>query len=166
MPNIDERAVPIVRDGASMDFMMEITNFDTSTFRIFKGEEAFAVLDVMVEHFMAGKFLGPFRPDLKDWMGKPFIYNPLFTLEKKDSTPGAPLYRTIFNAAKPRPRTKFQQDVLDGMYDDHPDFIEFMNLAGIRSLNDNMIKMDIKLQSVKEIIRGIYLHDYFWKADL
>ena len=92
-------------------------------------------------------------------MGKPFVYSPLFTLEKADSTLGKPLYRTIFNAAKPRPRTKFQQDVLDGLYDDHPDFVDFLNLAGIRSLNDNMIKMDIKLQSVKEIIRGIYLHD-------
>jgi len=99
-------------------------------------------------------------------MGKPFIYSPLFTLEKADSTPANPLYRTIFNAAKPRPRTRFQQDVLDGMYDDHPKFLEFMELAAIRTLNDNMLKMDIKLQSVKEIIRGIYLHDYFWKADL
>ena len=49
-----------------MDFQIEITNFDTSTFRIFKGEEAFAVLDVMVEHFIEAKFLGPFRPDMKE----------------------------------------------------------------------------------------------------
>ena len=99
-------------------------------------------------------------------MGKPFVYSPLFTLQKADSTPGNPLFRTIFNAAKPRPRTKFQQDVLDGLYDNHSDFLVFLDLAAIRSLNDNMIKMDIKLQSVKEIIRGVYLHDYFWKADL
>ena len=155
-----------MRDGAALDFKMEITNFDTSTFRVFQGAEALSVLDVMVEHFMARKFLGPFPPYMKEWMGKPFIYSPIFTLEKADSTDSVPLFRTIFNAAKPRPRTKFQQDVLDGKYDSHPDFLEFMEIAAIRSLNDNMLKMDIKLQSVKEIIRGIYLHDYFWKSDL
>ena len=66
MPGIDERAVPIVRDGASMEFKMEITNFDTSTFRIFEGAEALSVLDVIIEHFMAAKFLGPFPPSMKE----------------------------------------------------------------------------------------------------
>ena len=66
MPGIDERAVPIVRDGASMEFKMEITNLDTSTFRIFEGAEALSVLDVIIEHFMAAKFLGPFPPSMKE----------------------------------------------------------------------------------------------------
>ena len=69
-------------------------------------------------------------------------------------------FRTIFNAAAPRPRTQFQTDVLNGLYDNHPDFLEFKELAAIRSMNDNMIKEDVKLDSVKEIIRGMYLHNF------
>ena len=46
------------------------------------------------------------------------------------------------------------------MYDNHPDFLEFKELAVIRSMNDNMIKEDVKLDSVKEIIRGMYLHNF------
>ena len=62
VPGVDPRVAPIIYEGASLNFKMEITSLDTSTFKIFEGPEALAVLDVMVEHFILGKFLGPFPP--------------------------------------------------------------------------------------------------------
>ena len=139
---------------------------DPTRFRVFEGDEALSVLDVMVEHFMIRKFLGPFPPSMTHWMEKKFIFNPFFTIEKTDSTELYRKYRTIFNAAAERPKTQFQKDVVNGVYDNHPDFLEFMELAAIHTLNENIIKEDISLDSVKEIIRGMYLHNFMWKSDL
>ena len=85
----------------------------------------------------------------------------MFTIEKADSTKLKPKHRTIFNAAKERPLSQLQQDVLDGKYDNHPDFESFAALPLIRTLNQAMVKKSVKLDSVKEIVRGMYLHDYF-----
>ena len=64
VPGVDPRVAPIIYEGASLDFKMEISPMDTSKFKVFEGAEALAVLDVMVEHLILRKFLGPFPP----WM--------------------------------------------------------------------------------------------------
>ena len=160
VPDIDPRTFPIINSGARLNFRIEISNMDPSRFRIFEGDEALSVLDTLIEHFMIRKFLGPFPPDMTHWMGKEFIFSPLFTLEKTDSSELFRKYRTIFNAAAKRPKTQFQNDVVNGLYDNHPDFLKFKELAVIRTMNENMLKEEISLTSVKEIIRGMYLHDY------
>ena len=47
-----------------MDFKIEVAEMDTSKFRIFEGPEAYAVLDVIIEHFELRKFGGPFHPSM------------------------------------------------------------------------------------------------------
>ena len=123
-----------------MDFKIEIAEMDTSKFRIFEGQEAYAVMDVIVEHLELRKFGDHFEPSMTHWNGHKLVFNPLFTIEKTDSSLDFKKFRTIFNAAAPRPRTQFQTDVLNGMYDNHPNFLEFKELAAIRSMNDNMLK--------------------------
>jgi len=115
----------VVKYGADIDFYVEVANMDRTKFQVFEDGEALAVLDVISEHLILRKFIGCFAPDVTSWNGHDFLYCPLFTLQKTDSTIFNPKHRTIFNAAAERPRTKFQQDVLDGLYDEHPDFLEF-----------------------------------------
>ena len=69
----DPRTFPIINSGNRLNFKIEISNMDSSRFRIFEGEEALSVLDTLIEHFMIRKFLGPFPPDMTHWMGKKFI---------------------------------------------------------------------------------------------
>ena len=130
---------------------------DRNSFQVFEGAQGLAVLETMVELLCHGKFLGPFPPSMLGWNGFEFIYSPLFCLEKGDSTTLKPKHRTIYNAAAQRPKTQFQLDVLNGLYDNHPDFLEFWSLAHISTLNEAMVKRGVSLDSVKEIIRGMYL---------
>ena len=130
---------------------------DRYSFQVFEGAQGLAVLETMVELLCHGKFLGPFPPDMQSQNDYEFLYSPLFCLKKGDSTTLKPKHRTIYNAAAQRPKTQFQLDVLNGLYDNHPDFLEFQNLAHISTLNEAMVKRGVTLDSIKEIIRGMYM---------
>ena len=115
----------IIEFGADIEFKIEVSNMDRNSFTVFEGPQGLAVLETMVELLCHGKFLGPFPPNMREWNCYEFIYSPLFCLEKGDSTRLKPKHRTIFNAAADIPKTQFQNDVLNGKYDDQPDFLKF-----------------------------------------
>ena len=64
MPDIQVRALDIIKKGADIEFLVQVANLDRQKFKVFKGGEALAVLEVITEHLLLRKFCGPFPPSM------------------------------------------------------------------------------------------------------
>ena len=149
-----------------MDFTLELSQMSRDSFQTVTGNAALCVLDVVCEHLIQGKFLGPFPPHMKSWNGKPFVYHPLFTIEKTDSTRLNPKFRFIFNGSAQRPKTDFQRRVDRGDFKGDPHESYYEQLASLETFNDNLTKESCSLESVKNIIFHFLNFEWFWKKDL
>ena len=152
--------------GAEMHFSLEVSQMDRNSFNIFSGNAALCVLDCICENLILGNFLGPFPPHMRGWNETPFIYHPLFTLEKTDSTFRNPKFRFIFNGSAQRPKTYFQQMVQAGIFAGDPHEEYYQQLAQIESMNDNLTKESCNLTNVKDMIFNFMNMQFFWKKDL
>ena len=49
---------------------------------------------------------------------------------------------------------------------EHPDFEVLEKIASMKSLNDRLLKEDVDLVKVKDIIESFVSRKFFWKSDL
>ena len=87
MPNMERnRILNWIYPGPSLDFITEVPSIDPKDQRCFENEKAVSVLKEFLDHYLMGKFLGPFPPWVKTLNNIPIRLISTFTLKKQDST--------------------------------------------------------------------------------
>ena len=73
VPGVAPQVEDFLYPGPDFPLIRELPTLDTSdpkAFRTFEGPEAVSVLKEFVDHWLLGKFLGPFAPWIKTLWGK------------------------------------------------------------------------------------------------
>ena len=140
-----------------MEFKENLPPLDPDEFQVFEGEAAYFVLKEVCSHLKLRKFLGPWEKNVLSFRGRPMRFSPLFTIPKTDDfVGGIRKHRVIFNAAAPHKLSKRQQNILDRRFDSSEDFQIFSQEPFIKTLNENIQNVGIRLDLVKTVIEGLY----------
>ena len=160
-------ALEWVYPGPDMHMLHELPPLEEGKIRIFQDGEAVSVLKEMVDHFFMQKFAGPFPESVTHINGDLLQYLPLFCISKADSTPQVPKNRVIINAAYKHPWSAEQiSTLLNWDFTSDEDFQKFKTSLFMRSLNDNLVGLDVSFSNIKDIIKGLYRFKLLWKMDM
>ena len=160
-------ALEWIYPGPDMELLKDLPPLPEDKIRVFKDGEAVSVLKEMVDHFFMHKFAGPFPEHVTHINGDLLQYLPLFCVGKQDSTPLIPKNRVIINAAYQHPWSAEQvNELLNWDFTSDEDFHKFKNSFLMRSLNDNLVGLEVSFSSISDIIKGLYRSKVLWKLDL
>ena len=155
-----------VSDGFRFELKEDLQPLDRNEFRVFEGIQAYYILKEVVTNLKLGKFLGVFPPECTEFRGRPMLYCPLFPIEKGDSTAANPKFRVIFNAAAEQGLSRRQQAIMNNRFISQSHYDEFVKEPFIKTFNENMQSIGIRLDLVHSVIQGLYKCKLLWGLDL
>lgn len=103
---VHPQALTFAFPGPSIPLIKELPNLDpedVSAFKVFKEGEAVSVLKEMVDHWLMGKFTGPWPHWVRYINDEEIKFLPTFTIPKGDSTTENPKNRVLINASHEHP---------------------------------------------------------------
>ena len=164
VPGVHPQVKEFLYPGPDFPLIRELPNLDVTdpaAFKIFEGPEAVSVLKEFIDHWILGKFLGPYPPWVRTLYGKPIKWVPMFTIPKADSTPSNPKNRVLLNAAYKHPDPWSVEDwnyIMNFNFNDAGDaeWATFKNTLLIRTLNECLEDRKVEFNSIKDIIKGLY----------